>query len=191
MKDWIIISNYDSGTNFSITIDGITADKDCLTEWIKPLSKTMKRKLEKHIQIMDIIGVNHCGRFYDVANRFNKRLCRKIAVLYSRNIIVCEDGNIEIIKFKQYENNVIKRIEKLGNENIGLQRELEGYKGRIYDETAKPVKGFAPICFYPHKLVPFNVFSKKSDELFTPVPKTRPGPIKLFKNCQSLPNKTK
>ena len=101
MEDWIIISNYDSGVNFSITIDGITADKDCLTEWIKPLSKTMKKTLEKHIQIMNIIDVNHCGRFYDACNRFNKKLCRKIAVLNDKNVIVCEDGDTEIIKIKE------------------------------------------------------------------------------------------
>lgn len=85
MKGWIIISTYDSGYNYSISIDGKIADKFNIVDWYMP-----RNDIPDHKQIAKILDD---GRFYP-----DIRIIKKIIERYSRNIIVCADGNIEIYK---------------------------------------------------------------------------------------------
>lgn len=96
MKGWIIINNYDSGVNYSITIDGLTASRECLEEWIIPLDK---KRFNDHKTIRDIIKDSCDFQFYDVHGELNNNLWQNICLLFARNIIVCENGNTEIIKY--------------------------------------------------------------------------------------------
>lgn len=98
-KGWIIISVYDSGVNYSITIDGKTASRECLEEQIVPLTGKLKKTYNKHIIIRDIIKEACDFKFYNVLGNFNKHLALNIAVLFECKVIVCEDGNTKIVEY--------------------------------------------------------------------------------------------
>ena len=101
MKDLIIISNYDGGINYSITIDGVTASRECLEEMIVPLSGKLKEKYKDHKKISDMIRKECNFYIYDVLGEINTKLLHEIALMFYRSVIVCEDGNTYIIRIEK------------------------------------------------------------------------------------------
>lgn len=85
MKDLIIISWYDSGCNFSISIDGEVKEKYEIEFKIK----------EKNNPYKEI--VSFCKRGLGAVidgKKAMKRLTKRISDKYKKSVILCEDGSI-------------------------------------------------------------------------------------------------
>lgn len=82
IEEWIIISIYDSGYNFAISINGIIKCRDEIEE------------IEDESNLYKSIAnyLTEYGFYIDYQD---------IAEKYSCNLIVCTDGNIEIIERKE------------------------------------------------------------------------------------------
>lgn len=86
MKDWIIISWYDSGYQHSISIDG--------------------KVMDRH-EIEDIEDRNN--PYKDIWNIFDTKTfdmklgdcAKQIQAKYHKNVLVCEDGGIEFYEITQ------------------------------------------------------------------------------------------
>ena len=81
MKDWIIISWYDSGYQRSISIDGKVMDRfeiDDIEDWNNPYK--------------DIWAIFNTGA---------EDRIKGIQAKYHKNVLVCEDGRIEFYEITQ------------------------------------------------------------------------------------------
>lgn len=81
MKDWIIISCYDSGYAYSISINGEIKDRSEI-EAIKNMANPYK----------DIWQIYDNWSYDDII--------RKIQEKYHKNILICDDGNIRFYELK-------------------------------------------------------------------------------------------
>lgn len=77
MKDWIIISWYDGGVSYAISIDG----------------KVMRRDQIEDIE--DIEGIRDYIDIRDMYDEYDVDGIKKIQTKYHKNVLVCEDGGIE------------------------------------------------------------------------------------------------
>lgn len=82
MKDWIIISWYDSGYCYSISIDGKVMRRNEIED-IEDYKKEDIESIRVYIDIRDMYDE------YDVDG------IKKIQTKYHKNVLVCEDGGIE------------------------------------------------------------------------------------------------
>lgn len=80
MKDWIIISWYDGGVSYAISIDG----------------KVMRRDQIEDIE--DIEGIRDYIDIRDMYDEWDYDSIRKIQNKYHKNVLVCEDGNISFLE---------------------------------------------------------------------------------------------
>ena len=83
MKDWIIISWYEGGYCGSISIDGEIKYGDEI--------ERIEDKTNPYKHIWDA----YLGDFYGYAHR---RLLEELKEKYHKNILICEDGCIEIVE---------------------------------------------------------------------------------------------